>query len=229
MVGTATITAVLNACDTIIIPFVFGGDAGTLIVPGAMAEQAKVAMLDLQTSSVALYDLELRVGAMPVAKVRKRGTDVTVRKFLLSPGNHLATLAGGGADMADAMIKDPAGTWLLKAQSERPPPDLEGLSCRWQPLTSRDGSMMTLMVRALSEDPVSEGVLMRRVLANIARILGHDLTDSAAAATMRPNTAPNCAPTPTSASMTTCCARCSTPNRPTRSRPIWSANTATAA
>ena len=37
MVGAATITAVLNVCDDIEVPFVFGGDGGTLIVPARCA------------------------------------------------------------------------------------------------------------------------------------------------------------------------------------------------
>ena len=114
MVGTATITAVLDSCDKAAVPFVFGGDGGTLVVPGSIVATARDAMLDLQASSVKLYGLELRVGAVPVAELRKRGTNVTVRKFLLSPGNHLAMLAGGGADLADALIKNASGDWLLK-------------------------------------------------------------------------------------------------------------------
>lgn len=136
MVGAATITAVLNACDTT---------------------------------------------AVPVAELRRRGVDVTVRKFLLSPGNHLAMLAGGGAELADDLIKDASGQWLLKAEGDRTPPDLEGLSCRWQPLSSRDGTMMTLMIKGRDSDPAAEAALLRRVLTNIARILGHDLTASAPA------------------------------------------------
>ena len=34
MVGAASITAVLNVCGEIEVPFVFGGDGGTVIVPG---------------------------------------------------------------------------------------------------------------------------------------------------------------------------------------------------
>ena len=181
MVGAATITAVLNACETTQVPFVFGGDGGTLVVPGSLREKACDALLDLQGGSVALYDLELRVDAVPVSMIRERGQDVSVRKFTLSPGNHLAILAGGGAELADDLVKDPApdNPWLLRAETEREPPDLEGLSCRWQPLNSRDGQMMTLMVKGLDRDSEAEAALLRRVLDNIVRILGHDLTNSA--------------------------------------------------
>jgi len=181
MVGTATITAVLNACGTTQVPYVFGGDGGTLIVPGSLATRAQEALLDLREASVALYGLELRVGAVPVSAIRERGADLAVRKYELSPGNHLAMLAGGGAELADDLVKDPSGAWQLDAEPGRAAPDLEGLSCRWQPLESRDGLMMTLMVKGLHPDPNAQGALLRRVLTNIARILGHDLGESAPA------------------------------------------------
>ena len=106
MVGAATITAVLNACETTQVPFVFSGDGGTLVVPGSLRDKACDALLDLQGVSVALYDLELRVGAVPVSTIRECGQDVSVRKFTLSLGNHLTMLAAGGAELADDLVKD---------------------------------------------------------------------------------------------------------------------------
>ena len=202
MMGAATITAVLTACATTELPFVFGGDGGTLVLPGGLAPAARDALLDLQATSIGLYGLELRVGAVPVAEIRRRGRDVTVRKFRLSPGNHLAMLAGGGVELADDLLKasGPDDGWLLTSNGERGPPDLEGLSCRWQPLASRDGCMMTLMIcgprgghgGGPGDDPAGEGALLTAiahilghglggVLTAIAHILGHGLDASAPA------------------------------------------------
>jgi hypothetical protein len=184
MVGAASITAVLNTRGEIDIPFVFGGDGGTLVVPGALNVAAGEALLRLQAASQDLFRLSLRVGAVPVADLRAQGHDVRVRKFELSPRNYLAMFAGGGIERADALLKDDApGVRLSHGDGDDPgapdPPDLEGLSCRWEPLTPKNGKMMTLMVQG--RDPGTEGRLLGTVLAAIGDILGDPLSAHAPA------------------------------------------------
>ena len=86
MVGASSITAVLNVCGDIEVPFVFGGDGGTLIVPGSLRDAASNALTGLRAMSQATFGLSLRVGAIPNADLRAQGTDVRVRKLELSPG-----------------------------------------------------------------------------------------------------------------------------------------------
>ena len=181
MVGAASITAVLNACGDIEVPFVFGGDGGTLVVPGALRQAASDALIALQAMSRATYGLALRVGAIPLADLRARGTDVRVRKFQLSAGNYLAMFTGGGVDLADNLLKNspPGSPYLLAPRADIGAPDLEGLSCRWEPLTPRNGRMMTLMVQSTARDPAVESNLLNDVVAQISDILGHRLQESA--------------------------------------------------
>lgn len=184
MVGAASITAVLNVRGDIELPYVFGGDGGTLVVPGGMREAAGAALLRLQAASQDLFGLSLRVGAVPVADLRAQGHDVRVRKFELSPRNYLAMFAGGGIEGADALLKaDAPGVRLSRDADDDPgepdPPDLEGLSCRWEPLTPKNGKMMTLMVQG--RDPGTEGKLLGGVLAAIGEILGDALPEHAPA------------------------------------------------
>ena len=148
MVGASSITAVLNVCGDIEVPFVFGGDGGTLIVPGSLRDAASNALTGLRAMSQATFGLSLRVGAIPIADLRAQGTDVRVRKLELSPGNYLAMFTGGGVDLADSLLKNspPGSPYLLEAQAGIGEPDLQGLSCRWEPLNPRNGCMMTIMV-----------------------------------------------------------------------------------
>jgi hypothetical protein len=183
MVGAASITTVLNARGDIEIPFVFGGDGGTLVVPGVMREAAGEALLRLQAASQDLFGLSLRVGAVPVADLRAHGHDVRVRKFEMSPRNYLAMFAGGGIERADAMLKDGApGVRLSEGgDGEMAEPDLDGLSCRWEPLTPKNGKMLTLMVRGRGGDAASEGRLLGEVLKAIGDVLGDPLPEHAPA------------------------------------------------
>ncbi len=183
MVGAASITAVLNACPGAELPYVFGGDGGTLAVPGLLAAAAGAALLGLQSVSEATFGLALRVGTLPVAELRARGADVRVRKFALGGRNHLAMFAGGGLELADALLKDPeAGApYRLTAGAETGAPDLTGLSCRWEPLLPRSGRMLTLMVQGIGDNADQTGATLERSVAEISRLLGHGLRDSAPA------------------------------------------------
>ena len=85
-------------------------------------------------------------------KIRNSGTgaDVRVGMFELSPGNRVAMFTGGGAALADRLVKgDDHGAYVLPdADSERP--DLKGLSCRWETLAARHGHMMCMLIIHLS-------------------------------------------------------------------------------
>ena len=183
MVGAASITAVLNVCGDIEVPFVFGGDGGTLVVPGSLREAACEALLSLQAVSKTMFGLALRVGAVPVADLRSMGEDVRIRKYALSPGNFLAMFSGGGVERTDALLKSatPDNPYALQRRPEIGEPDLEGLSCRWQPLAPKNGRMMNLMIQGRTVDPAAESKLLGEVLSAIADILGHDLTAAAPA------------------------------------------------
>lgn len=171
MVGASVITAVLNACPGYQIPFVFGGDGGMAVVPGVACGGAVLALQRLQGFSEATFGLGLRAAAVPVSRLRVEGFDVRVRKYAMSPGNNLAMFAGSGVDRAEEILKsapddDPA---ILQAIDDPEAPDLEGLSCRWEPLMASRGQMIALMIQPV--DQAQAAVIFRRTLAQLSQIL----------------------------------------------------------
>ena len=136
LVGAASITAVLNTRGDIEVPFVFGGDGGTLVVPGLLRQGACEALVGLRAISQATFGMSLRVGAIPVADLRAQGADVRVRKYELSAGNYLAMFAGGGVELADSLLKNspPGSPYLLQGQSNvGEPANVHSMKFRWPP------------------------------------------------------------------------------------------------
>ncbi len=174
MVGAACIIAILNACGETEVPFVFGGDGATVVVPGSLADAAKQALAGVRILSRERFGLELRVGAVDVADLRARGTDVLVRKYQLSPGNYLAMFAGHGVELAESWIKDDTHAARYGLAEPEEEPDLDGLSCRWEPLIPQGGRMATLMLRGTADQPAAERQLMRDVVHALTEILGGD-------------------------------------------------------
>ena len=55
---------------------------------------------------VTAFGLGLRIGFVPVVKIRKQGKDVLVARYEVSAGNNLAMFAGGVVELADRLGKD---------------------------------------------------------------------------------------------------------------------------
>ncbi len=170
MVGAACITAVLNVRGDNQLPYVFGGDGATLAIPPQLRPAATRALQGVRHMARQQFGLELRVGMMPVADIRSRGQDVRVARFELSQGNYLATFSGGGAELADQLIKE-SGHYLIDEEAPADA-DLEGLSCRWQPLHSRNGVILSMLVHA-SADQQPERVY-QQVIARTSALMATD-------------------------------------------------------
>ena len=144
MVGASCITAALNALGEIDIPFVFGGDGATMLVPGYLKSRVNTALVNVRGLASEAFNIPLRIGFVGVNEVNSAGHEVLVAKHQLSRGNTLAMFSGGGIEYADRLIKaDTACRQYAVADSPASgSPDLTGLSCRWQPLESNKGQMI---------------------------------------------------------------------------------------
>jgi hypothetical protein len=170
MIGAACINAVLNVTERGRIPYVFGGDGATLLVPTQDLEHCQKVLLGVRQLAETRFNLSLRVGVVPVASIHNDSrTRVLVGKYQLSPGNVLATFTGGGVNLAEKWIKSEPG-FLLQQKPDDEPPDLNGLSCRWEPLASQNGVMLSLLMQATSEDERVKASLYSSLIETIGEI-----------------------------------------------------------
>ncbi len=168
LVGAACITAALNVTRGLDLPYVFGGDGATVLIPPAVRQAVGDALIRTRRLARESFGLELRLGMVPLAELTRRGRRVLVARYQLSPGNHLAMFAGGGVELADRLIKGEAG-FALEDAGDAGPPDLEGLSCRWEPYPSLRGRMLTLLVRPLAADSLAQ---QQEIILRLAQIVG---------------------------------------------------------
>jgi|SRR5579859_6522730 len=169
MIAAACIAAVRNACAGQEIPFAFGGDGATLLIPPERADAALAALAGVRASAQ-LAGLVLRVGAMAVADLRARRQDVLVARYEAAPGIIFAMFRGGGVGFLDRVLKghDPmVPASLVSVAAESATPDLTGLSCRFEPIASRGGCTVSLVVAMLEE-----GEDYRPVLSKVLAIAG---------------------------------------------------------
>lgn len=167
LLGAASIVAVVNALPERAVPFVFGGDGATILVPDVDVDAARDALAGLSRFAQEAFQLELRVGLVPVAELVDAGYTVQVTKLALSDAKELAMLWGTGIARAEKLIKDPQSSaeYAITASSSRTyAANLDGLSCRWEPLVNRQGRMLTLIALATNDDAQSALTTYRRVV-----------------------------------------------------------------
>lgn len=180
MIGASCITAVINAVDDIDIPFVFGGDGATLLIPQRVRAQAEKALSNTRAMAKNRFGIGLRFGFVPVEDIRAAGKDIHVARLELSPGNNLALFSGGGTELADRWIKLGAGArqYAVADCPSDGEPDLSGLSCRWQPLRSQRGRMLCLLIRASAGGMRQRHQVYSKVLDGIRGITGQELRNA---------------------------------------------------
>ncbi len=150
--GVACIVAVTNACQDDRIPYSFGGDGAAFVVPPSLQAMVGAALLGLSEETAPALGLRLRVGRVPVKTIRALGRDLLVARRPLSAGFDMALFSGGGLSLADALVKAHPQLYAVPAQKRRRSPSVQGLECRWNDVPSRNGRILTLMVRVRHND-----------------------------------------------------------------------------
>lgn len=175
LLGASSIAAVLNAVKPLEIPYVFGGDGASLLIPSAMLEKVKSPLLALQQLARREFNLELRVGIVPVATVCQAGFEMKLAKLKVAEQYHQAAFVGGGLNYATELVKSPetAGDYQI-TDGEISQANLAGLECRWQDIASRHGETVTLLVLATAHNPAANNVFYRDVLEKIQEIYGSE-------------------------------------------------------
>lgn len=162
MVGASTIIAVINSLPGKNFFYCFGGDGATMIVPAIALPQIRPALFAAQKMAKDEFDFDLRVGVVPIAELKSANHVTLVSRHQISPTSQLTMLRGGGAAVADKWIKENP-KYLLSTRNESDPPPAEdlfaGLQCRWKPLQTRNGAVLSILVRSLKEESVYIEVL----------------------------------------------------------------------
>ncbi|MFQ3673718.1 MAG: DUF3095 family protein, partial [Aggregatilineales bacterium] len=175
--AAASITALLNAVPQgIEIPFVFGGDGATIVFPEVMRAAAVDALIATQRLARDLFNLDLRIGIVPVADVRAAGYGVRVARLRFSENFSQAIFTGGGLSYADKMIKDPAvqDKYLIEDDGQPHEADFSGYECRWSEMPSASEETVSLLVMATGQNQTNQ--IYRDVILTIESIYGDSST-----------------------------------------------------
>lgn len=147
MIGAASIVVTRNVMGSLDFPFVFGGDGATLLIPPSKVEEVTQELSALKSMAMKKFNLDLRVGMIRVNQLYEAGKILEVARFELTPGRSIAMLRGDGITVAEEWIKR-SGEKYEVSTNVKSESDLSGLSCRWLPIQSKHGKILSLIAYA---------------------------------------------------------------------------------
>lgn len=170
--GVASIVALRNALRGADIPFVFGGDGATLLVPRAERATVEASLRGLRAMARRAFDMEMRCAIVPVAELHASGHHVLVARFAASADVHLAMFRGSGLGHAEKLVKG-ADTASRYAVDDDGPAraDFTGFECRWEPIPSRRGVVVSVLVQARASSEAQADAINAEVLAELGSLL----------------------------------------------------------
>ena len=174
--ATGSIVACLNISRVynIEIPFFFGGDGATILVPDQLLNECLQALNVHRERCFTSFEFLLRVGYRNVADVKKNGAILNISKYRRNKFHIIPLIQGNGLQLAETEIKlsnsQDMGIEELNADNL----DLSGMECKWDlippPVTGNE--VLTLIINAVDVD--QQWAIYSEILEQLNAVYGSD-------------------------------------------------------
>lgn len=173
LIATGSIVTALNIAFSldITIPFFFGGDGATFIVPSRVAEKVMSALAIYKENTMSNFKLELRTGIVSVNDIYKAGQHISIAKLKRSKSFAIPIVLGNGLSFAEALIKGDDYIFSNKTPNDTDL-DLNGMQCRWDKIgpPKDKEEIVTLLIIAVNFR--DQAVVFQQILAKIDELYG---------------------------------------------------------
>jgi Protein of unknown function (DUF3095) len=178
LVATGSIVAVLNIAEkaNLSVPFFFGGDGATFIIPPSILTTTIQALLLHRQNTAQTFNMELRVGHIPVKEIYQDGHELNITKFKASELFSIPVLLGGGLAYAEKIIKSDTYT-AASFGSSNDELDLAGMQCRWDMIKPPQHNQEVVSLLVIATNEAKQPAVFKKVIEQLDKIYG--------AATMR--------------------------------------------
>jgi Protein of unknown function (DUF3095) len=172
LVATGCIVAVLNIAYRfrVSVPFFFGGDGATFIVPSSLFDPVMKALLIHRENTKSTFKLDLRVGHVAVKEIYEQEHALHISKLKTSKQFAIPVLLGDGLTYAESKIKGPDYILAMLGGSHSDL-DLSGMQCRWDRIKPPENffEVVSLLVIARGSN---QAFIFKKVIETIDAIYG---------------------------------------------------------
>ncbi|MEZ5038312.1 MAG: DUF3095 family protein [Saprospiraceae bacterium] len=173
LVASGSIIAVLNIgrAQGMEIPFFFGGDGATMLVPPSVLEKCMQALVRHRENTMLNYQLNLRVGQVPVREVYQTGAGIVLARMRLGKKFAVPVVLGEGLKWAERTVK--AGSPVSAGQPEAEfLLNLEGMECRWDRIKPPQNTPEVVCLLVEARDSHRHAPVFAKILETIDAVYG---------------------------------------------------------
>lgn len=177
LIATGSIVAVLNIAHSydLEVPFFFGGDGATFIIPSSMMDDTIAALQVYQANVKEEFNLFLRVGSIPVANVYKASIKLQIAKAKISSLHIIPVVIGEGLMYAEQIIKSSENSEIIEPTNPAIL-NMTGLQCKWDKIPPPDNHEEVVSLLALSSYEASQGIAYSKVMQLLDYVYGDIIT-----------------------------------------------------
>lgn len=172
LAAAGSLIAALNVARkrNVEVPFFFGGDGSTLLVPESLHSEAMVALVAHSLNCKTSFGLEMHIGSMPVAEIVAANRWVRLAKLEIDSAYSKAIAIGDGLRFAEQRIKGAvrdADALPLNAEL-----NLTGLECRWNKVKPPADEAENVCYLIEAADPQQQPAVYAALFTTIENIYG---------------------------------------------------------
>lgn len=171
LVAAGSLIVALNIAHqhNIELPFFFGGDGGTVIVPEEILTEVIAGLNAHNLNTLKNFNLEMHVGSIRVKDALDKGHSLKIAKVQFGKGFNKAIVLGNGLNFAESTIKQASKNNQVEDISDL---NLTGLECRWDKVKapSEENEIVCYLISATR--PEQQIDVYREVLLKIDEIYG---------------------------------------------------------
>ena len=176
--GAIVVMGVSNITENMEFPFVFSGDGTLMLIPPELISDVRDVLADTRALVHNVFNLDLRVGIIPLAKIYDEGYTLRMARLQVSDQYIQAIFDGHGVQYAEALLKDSVASEpfiIPEGHKIRKRANYAGFTCRWKPIPSRHEETISLIIKFnVGDRREEEEALMRDILNKIRQLFGEE-------------------------------------------------------
>ncbi|MBF2062980.1 MAG: DUF3095 family protein [Calothrix sp. C42_A2020_038] len=175
MASALSLIAVINLNPNQKLPFIFGGDGITLLVPRPMLSDVKSVLSDNRDFVQNNLHLKLRVGCISIQEIYKAGYELKIGKYQISSKYSQMIIIGNGIDYAEYIIKNDSEAFkylVPENYQSHVKADYSGFACPFEDFTTNKEEILSLIIKVRGNNFQKQRHIYQEILSKMEFIFG---------------------------------------------------------